>query len=142
MSWKPRQISISGLSFTASYTYIDSEITRSNDGTVGNRPSLVPENSASAWANYEFSENSMLNGMSVGAGVRYVGSTFGNDANTILVPGYTVADAALRYQLGAWEAALNVTNLFDKKYFSTCYEGEGCYYGEGRNIKGSLNVKF
>jgi len=132
----------SGLSFTASYTYIDSEITSSNDGTVGNRPSLVPENSASAWANYEFSENSMLNGMSVGAGVRYVGSTFGNDANTILVPGYTVADAALRYQLGAWEAALNVTNLFDKKYFSTCYEGEGCYYGEGRNIKGSLNVKF
>ena len=62
------------------------KITKSNDGTVGNRPSLVPENSASLWANYQFHENSMLNGVSLGAGVRYVGSTFGDDANTMLVP--------------------------------------------------------
>ena len=44
--------------------------------------------------------------------------------------------------LGSWQAAVDVTNVFDKKYFSTCYPGEGCYYGEGRNISGSLSVKF
>ena len=51
-----------GLSFTAAYTYLDAEITKSNDGTVGNRPSLVPENSASLWANYRVRRDSMLNG--------------------------------------------------------------------------------
>jgi len=131
-----------GLSVTAAYTFLDATITRDNDGFVGNRPSLVPAHSASAWANYEFSENSSLAGLSFGAGVRHVGSTFGDSGNTVLVPSYTVADAALRYKRGGWEAALNVSNLFDTAYFSTCYPGEGCYYGEGRNIKGSLNVKF
>ncbi|MGC4026621.1 MAG: TonB-dependent siderophore receptor [Mesorhizobium sp.] len=131
-----------GLSLTAAYTYLDAEITENNDGYIGNRPSLVPENSASLWANYEFGENSKLSGLSFGAGVRYVGSTFGDEANTILVPSYTAADAALRYKRGNWQAALNVSNLFDKSYFTTCYTGEGCYYGEGRNITGSLNMKF
>lgn len=131
-----------GLSLIGSYTYLDAEITESNDGYVGKRPSLVPEHTASLWANYEFGENAALKGLSLGAGVRYVGSSFGDDDNTLLVPSYTVADAALRYKRGSWEAALNVSNVFDKKYFSTCYPGAGCYYGEGRNIKGSLNVKF
>jgi iron complex outermembrane receptor protein len=131
-----------GLSLTAAYTYLDAEITKDNDGYVGNRPSLVPQNTASIWANYAFGENSALAGLSFGAGVRYVGSTFGDNENTLLVPSYTLADAALRYRHGSWQAALNVSNVFDKKYFATCYTGEGCYFGERRNIKGSLSVKF
>jgi len=132
----------SGLGLTAAYTFIDAEITRDNDGYAGNRPSLVPEHTASLWANYEFNENTILPGLSIGAGVRYVGQTFGDSANEVSVPAYTLVDAALRYRKGAWEGALNVSNLFDKKYFATCYGGEGCYYGEARNIRGSLNLKF
>lgn len=131
-----------GLSLSAAYTYLDAEITRNNDGFVGNRPSLVPEHSASLWADYSFGEATALEGLSVGAGVRYVSSTFGDDENLIRVPSYTLFDAALRYKRGNWQAALNVSNIFDKSYFSTCYTGEGCYYGEGRNIRGSLNAKF
>ncbi len=131
-----------GLSLTAAYTYLDAEITKSNDGYAGNRPSLVPKSTAALWANYTFDEDSGLAGFSAGAGVRYIGASFGDEDNTIRVPSYTVADAALRYKRDQWEAAINVTNLFDKKYFATCYTGEGCYYGERRNITGSLNVKF
>lgn len=131
-----------GLSVTGAYTYLDAEITKSEDGYAGKRPTLVPEHTASLWANYEFGDNTVMPGLSIGAGVRYVGSSFGDDDNTLAVPSYAVADAALRYKRGSWEAALNVSNLFDKKYFSTCYPSEGCYYGEGRNIKGSLSVKF
>lgn len=58
------------------------------------------------------------------------------------MPHYAVVDAALRYKRDQWEAAINVTNLFDKKYFATCYTGEGCYYGERRNITGSVRIKF
>ena len=73
--------------------------------------------------------------------MRYVGSSFGDNANTMAVPA-TLADAALRFRKRRLAGAINVTNLFDKTYFSTCYPGAGCFYGEGRNIKGTLSVKF
>ncbi|CCV03115.1 ferrichrome outer membrane transporter (fragment) [Mesorhizobium metallidurans STM 2683] len=131
----------SGLSMTAAYTYLDAEIVRDDPLVIGNRPSLVPEHQASLWANYEIGHG-MLEGLSVGAGVRYIGASFGDNANTVNVPGYTLVDAALRYKKNGWQAALNVSNLFDKTYYSTCYPGSGCIYGEGRVIKGSLSMKF
>ena len=130
-----------GFSLIAAYTYLDAEITEDNDGFVGNRPSLVPEHQASLWVNYAFDEG-MLDGLSLGGGVRFVGQSFGDNANTVSVAGYTLADAALRYQRGSWQAALNVSNLFDKTYFSTCYPGAGCFYGEGRKIQGTLTANF
>ncbi|MCV3205714.1 TonB-dependent siderophore receptor [Mesorhizobium sp. YC-39] len=131
----------SGLSMTAAYTYLDAEITRDDPLVIGNRPSLVPEHQASLWANYEVGHG-MLEGLSAGAGVRYIGASFGDNANTVNVPSYTLVDAALRYKKNGWQAALNVSNLFDKTYYSTCYPGSGCIYGEGRVIKGSLSMKF
>ena len=130
-----------GFSLLASYTYLNAEITEDNDGFVGNRPSLVPEHQASLWVNYAFDEG-MLDGLSLGGGVRFIGQSFGDNANTVSVAGYTLADAALRYQRGSWQAALNVSNLFDKTYFSTCYPGAGCFYGEGRKIQGTLTANF
>ena len=130
-----------GFSMIATYTYLNAEITADNDGFVGNRPSLVPEHQASLWVNYAFDEG-MLDGLSLGGGVRFVGQSFGDNANTVSVSGYTLADAALRYQRGSWQAALNVSNLFDKTYFSTCYPGAGCFYGEGRKIQGTLTANF
>ncbi|MER9043763.1 TonB-dependent siderophore receptor [Mesorhizobium sp. M0938] len=135
-----------GLSMTAAYTYLDAEITSDTTDVVGNRPSMVPEHQASLWANYEVG-NGTLEGLSVGAGVRYIGASFGDNANAVSVPGRTLVDAALRYKKNGWQAALNISNLFDKTYYSTCYragsnEDLSCIYGEGRVIKGSLSMKF
>jgi len=133
-----------GLSTTAAYTYLDAEIAKGDD--AGNRPSLVPEHQASLWANYEVGSG-VLEGLSFGAGVRYIGASFGDNTNAVDVPGHTLVDAALRYKKNGWQAALNVSNLFDKTYYSTCYESGSnpdlsCIYGEGRVIKGSLSMKF
>lgn len=133
-----------GLSATAAYTYLDAEIAKGDD--AGNRPARVPEHQASLWANYEVGSG-VLEGLSLGAGVRYIGASFGDNTNTVNVPGHTLVDAALRYKKNGWQAALNVSNLFDKTYYSTCYESGSnpdlsCIYGEGRVIKGSLSMKF
>ncbi|TWI40336.1 TonB-dependent receptor [Mesorhizobium tianshanense] len=69
-------------------------------------------------------------------------ASFGDNANAVSVPGHTLVDAALRYKKNGWQAALNVSNLFDKTYYSTCFPGSGCIYGEGRVVKGSLSMKF
>lgn len=130
-----------GLSAVAAYTYIDAEITASNDGDKGNRPSLVPENQVSLWANYTLPEGPM-DGLSFGAGLRYVGQTYGDSANTLSVPGYTVADAAIRYTRGRLEGSLNASNLFDNSYFATCYAGAGCFAGDERVVQATLTARF
>lgn len=130
-----------GLSAVAAYTYLDAEITSSNDGDEGNRPSLVPENQASLWANYAMPEGP-LEGLSFGGGLRYIGQTFGDTANTLSVPSYTLFDAAIRYTRGALEGSINATNLFDKEYFATCYPGGGCLPGDERVITAALTMRF
>ena len=141
------------LSLIASYAYTDSEITKDNPtgaGTSnrGNRLSFVPLHQASLWANYDFGGH--LTGFSAGGGVRYTGQTWGNNANTTDVPGYTLTDLALRYDFGkqnrdlaGLEFALNVHNLFDKRYVSTCLNTTtSCYWGEERKLTGTLSYRW
>ena len=130
-----------GLSAVAGYSYIDAKITSSNDGDEGNRPALVPEHEASLWANYAVQGGRLL-GLSAGAGVRYVGSSYGDSTNTRETPAYTVFDAALRYQRGAVEGALNVTNLFDKQYYAICRPGGGCALGDERQVQLTVSFDF
>lgn len=130
-----------GLSAVAGYSFIDAKITSSNDGDEGNRPALVPEHEASLWTNYAF-QSDRFAGLSVGGGVRYIGSSYGDSTNTRETPGYTLFDAALRYQRGAIEGSINVTNLFDKSYYAICRPGGGCAPGDERQVMLTLGLTF
>lgn len=128
--------------FVGSYTYTDAEITRDATGNVGRRPMLVPEQQASAWLNYTF-QTGLLEGASVGAGVRYVGKVYGNNANTFSVPGRTLIDLGASYRINEHaKVSLNATNLFDKEYFSTCEASYSCYRGDRRTVIAKLTVDF
>jgi iron complex outermembrane receptor protein len=130
-----------GLSAVAAYSYLDAEITSSNDGDEGNRPTLVPETQASLWADYSLPEGP-LDGLSFGAGIRYVGQTFGDTANAVSVPSYTLVDAAVRYRRGRVKGSVNATNVFDEDYFATCYAGGGCTRGDERQLLALLTISF
>lgn len=52
-----------------SYSYLNSKITRDNDGNEGNRVAYAPKRMASAWLNYRF-ETDALQRLSRGADVR------------------------------------------------------------------------
>lgn len=60
---------------TAAYTYTDAEYTH-DTLLQGKTPVQVPKNMASLWTDYTFNETS-LSGLTVGAGVRYVGESKG-----------------------------------------------------------------
>ncbi|MGC4250019.1 MAG: TonB-dependent receptor, partial [Sphingobium sp.] len=62
------------------------------------------------------------------------------------VPGYTVFDASISYDLGAlsdryrgWKARLNGTNLFDKGYVAACNGYGTCSFGKRREILATLS---
>ncbi len=84
----------------------------------GNTVPLVPEVLASAGASWRFAERSRFD-----VNARYVGKErFDNDqANTFprKQPAYGLVDLKLEHVLArAWQVALEVRNLFDKRYFS------------------------
>lgn len=135
------------LKLIGSYSYTDTEVKKGQYS--GNRLQLIPRNAASLWADYTWHAG-VLNGFGVGYGVRYVGDTYGDQANTFdgYAGSYTVYDAAVHYDLGKLASNLdgasvqvNATNLFNKDYISTC-DGYYCYYGDQRKVVASLTYKW
>lgn len=126
----------------AAFTYQDLEMTRHADlALIGNSPVLVPAVTASAWLDYTVPDGA-LEGLSLGAGLRYQGESWADYANTAKVPDALLADAALRYEKDGWGASLNVSNLFDKEYVKGCQGTLTCGYGEGRTITFKLSRKW
>jgi iron complex outermembrane receptor protein len=132
-----------GLDMTAAYTWLPTfEVTKSSDLTeLGRRVPSVPEHMASVWMKYTFRQGP-LEGLGLGGGVRYTGPTWGDSANTdaMQVPGYALLDAAVSYELEGWRAQLNVKNIADKSYVSSCWNT--CYYGAGRTFTGTLSYRW
>ena len=126
------------------YTYLDVEITDDPDGGfAGNTPVTVPEHLASAWLDYTIRNGSRLDGLGAGLGVRYTGSSFGDDGNTFEVPSSTVLDAAVFYERENVELSLNVSNLLDEEYVASCGNREiFCFYGEERRVTGKVTVRW
>lgn len=122
-----------------SLTYTDMEVKEDIvPGYVGKRPYLVPDVQASLWLDYTVTQGA-LEGLSLGAGMRYQGESWADRLNTLKVPDATVFDAAVRYKKDNWEAALNVTNLFDKDYVRGCQGDSTCGYGDARTITFKLS---
>ncbi len=141
---------VDGLSLVGNYTYTDVEITQGDDtvsaagiitaSTTGNRPANVPEHAGALWLNYAFQSGTALEGVSLGAGVRYIGTRYGNDANTIDLSAVTLVDAAIRFEKNDFKAALNINNIADEEYVASC--NFGCYYGEGRSVIASVGYTW
>ena len=117
-----------------SFAYNDIEITNHVDGSlVGNSPYLIPKVTAAMWLDYTLPEN-WVDGVSIGGGLRYKGWSWADYANTLKVPGALLADAGIRYQKDNLTVALNVTNLFDKRYVAGCQGVSTCGYGDTRTV--------
>jgi iron complex outermembrane receptor protein len=108
----------------------------------------VPRHTASVWADYTFHDG-VAKGFGVGAGARYVGSSWGDTANTLKVPGYTLFDASLHYDIPHLNSlkdnlrlALNASNLANKEYVASCYSYSWCWYGAQRTVQASATYQW
>lgn len=127
----------------ASYTNYDLFVSRDlNSALIGTVPTNTPREFASVWTDYTFSDGP-LRGLGLGGGVRYVGSSFADTANTALVPSFVLGDLALHYEWdNHWRAALNVANVTDKIYVASCAVVTSCYYGDRRRVTASVSYKW
>ncbi|MCF7354135.1 TonB-dependent siderophore receptor [Vibrio sp. CK2-1] len=129
----------------ANYTYTDSTVVET-EGAKAIQTPLIPKNMASAWLEYDFTSLG-LDSFVLGAGARYMGSSSGHASdyylsqNLLHVPSVTLFDAMARYDITPkWRAQVNVNNLTDKEYVSSC--DYYCYYGEELTATATINYTW
>ena len=133
------------INVTASYTYTDAEYTKDTN-LQGNTPAQVPEHMASLWGDYTFNEGTLA-GLTIGTGGRFIGSSYGDPANTFKVGSAAVLDAVVKYDLGRFgmngsSVAVNVNNLLDREYVASCFETYGCFWGAERQVVATATFRF
>ena len=123
------------------------------ENEFGEVVNYVPEKQASVWGLWAPSGGNFAN-LRIGAGIRYTGETETNTMAYLFpapIPGtrtkitmdaYAVADAVIGYHFGAIDLALNVRNLFNHSYFTSCSAAGGCFGGEERTAVGTLTYSF
>lgn len=144
------------LKLLGSYTFTDLKYSKSMVSTLstadniienkGNSPTQAPRQMASMWADYKFSSGA-LDGLRLGAGVRYVGYSWADAENTEKVPAYTLYDASVGYDLGklglkGLDLRINANNVTNEHYVATCASLNFCYVGEERNVAATLSYQF
>lgn len=110
--------------------------------TIGKVPTATPQFTASAFADYTLPAGTPLPGFGLGFGVRHVGRSYADVANTLVVPAATVFDAALHYDLARFRLAANVSNLFDRAYVSACPSAGTCYAANLRRATFSIAYRL
>jgi len=133
----------------AGYSHMDPKVTRSTAGNVGKYLMNTALEQASLWGNYTW-HNGPLAGFGIGAGMRYVGKSYGDAGNTFEVPSYTLFDASLTYDfaymrpdLKGLKMQVTARNLADRYYVASCLTGlPYCAMGTGRTVLGTLKYSW
>ncbi|MDE5458017.1 TonB-dependent siderophore receptor [Bradyrhizobium sp. CSA112] len=131
-----------GLKLVGAFTTYDLFTSKdANPALIGLTPTNTPQQTGSLWADYTFQEGP-LRGFGFGGGVRYVGKSFADTANTLIVPSVVLGDTTIHYEWQNWRAALNVINIADKTYVASCASDTSCFYGDRRRVTASLAYKW
>lgn len=105
----------------------------------GKRPANVPRRTANLWLNKDLGQ-----GLEAGIGARYVDERYANTANTVKVPGYTVVDANIVWQVQPdVRLGLELNNLFDRTYArAQMHNGQQWLLGEPRSLFVTADYRF
>lgn len=125
----------------ASYSFTESEVTKSNGADLGKQLVMTPKNKISLFADYT-EQTGFFAGFGAGFGLRYLSESYGDGANTFRNAPVALYDAIIHYDIDKWRLQLNASNLFDKTYISRCTSTTQCFYGLRRNVLVTLTRNF
>jgi catecholate siderophore receptor len=131
---------VRGWEVFAGYAHLNGRITQATSGApAGARLQLVPNDVASWWNRFELGR-----GWGAGLGIVHQGESFTTLDNRVALPSFTRTDAALYWSSpgGRARLALNVENVFDKRYFPTADGNNNISPGASRTARLTLDAAF
>ncbi|MEM0991389.1 MAG: TonB-dependent siderophore receptor [Bacteroidota bacterium] len=133
----------------ASYGFNNAEIVEDAiEEFIGERIGGSPQHNANIWARYDFTDK-ILKGIGIGFGAQYVSERFTwynptYDTDRVLLPEYTVLDAALYYRPNntGIQIILKVNNLLDETYWLGGLNPSRLGPGAPRNLLLTVSYRF
>jgi catecholate siderophore receptor len=121
------------------YAYQDAFVTSATTAArPGAQVAQVPHHTFSIWNNYQ-----ILPKLGAGLGILNRSDMFAAIDDTVRLPGYTRADAAVYYSLTErLRLQANVENLFDTKYYINADSNTNISPGFARAVRAGLIVRF
>ena len=105
---------------------------------AGAQVAQVPHHTFSLWNNYRFHPR-----WAAGLGIIRRSDMFAAVDNTVVLPGYTRADAAIFFDVTErWRVQANAENLFDRKYYLNADGNNNISPGSSRAVRVGLAARF
>jgi len=126
-------------SIAGGYAYQDAFISSTTVNAVkGAHVALVPHHSFSLWNNYR-----VLPRLGLGLGIIHRSDEFAAVDNTVVLSGYTRADAAVFFSITEkWRLQANFQNLFDNTYYLNADGNNNISPGAPRGARVALIARF
>ena len=121
------------------YSYLDAVVTAATlSARAGAQIGQVPHHNFALWNHYQ-----LLPRLGAGLGIVNRSNMFAGIDNTVVVPSYTRADAAIYYSLTEHlRLQANVENLFDRQYFVNAHSNTNISPGFPRAVRVGLTARF
>lgn len=126
-------------SVVGGYTFQDAFIV--HDTTAAKAGALVaqvPRHTVSLWNNYRVWQR-----LSMGLGIVRRTDMFAAIDNTVVLAGFTRADAGIFYSVNErWRLQANIQNVFDTRYYLNADNNNNISPGSGRGVRVGLTTRF
>jgi catecholate siderophore receptor len=126
-------------SVAGGYAYQDAFISNATTtARAGAQVAQVPHHTISLWNTYQ-----ILRKLTAGLGIIHRADMFAAVDNTVVLPGYTRADAAIYYTFNErWRLQANIENLFDTTYYVNADGNNNISPGRPRGLRLGLIARF
>ncbi len=126
-------------SIAGGYSYQDAFIIKATvSAAAGKQVGQVPHNTLSLWNKYQFTAR-----LGAGLGIISRSDMFVAVDNTVVMPGYTRADAAVFYSFSErWRLQGNIENLFNRRYYTNADSNTNISPGSPRALRVGLTARF
>jgi catecholate siderophore receptor len=126
-------------SVAGGYSYQNAFITSATAAAaLGKQVGQVPHNTFSLWNRYQ-----IVPRLGVGLGIISRSDMFVAVDNTVVMPGYARADAAVFYSFSErWQLQANLENLFNRKYFINADSNTNISPGSSSAVRVGLTARF
>ena len=129
---------------SANYSDYTAKVTEDQDKpeNEGNRARGTPDSSGSFWVQYDI-EPMGVSGLSLAAGVNYVGERPVDNGNTFDLPDYTLYDLMATYKFdNNLKLKLKVENVTDERWYAGSFTSQSVFAGHGTQFKVSADYRF
>ncbi|WP_281233090.1 TonB-dependent receptor [Flavobacterium gelatinilyticum] len=129
-------------SISAAYTYNDVHITESSiPEEIGRQKPNTPKQSGNIWTRYNFLDGA-LKDFGIAAGSNFATTRTMSQTNEQTLPGYTLFNAALYYNINKFKIQLNANNILNKTYWVGGYDYIRLFPGAPSNWLLTLGYSF